>query len=158
MKYRIIAAMLALGLAVNARAQQAAGEKGQIEAGVRLGLPLGITGRYFFTDRSAAEGIVALYNKTFSITGLYQYHWDLSALTVNGFGWYAGAGAHLGTREIDGSQKFLAGVDGIAGINYNFQTIPLNLSLDWKPAIHFGNSPNLADFAVSARYRFGWKK
>lgn len=155
MKHRIIAAMLMVSLAGTAKAQQAAG---QLEAGVRLGLPLGVTGRYFFTDRSAVEGIVGLYNRTASLTDLYQYHWDLSALTVPGFGWYAGGGAHLGTRRIDGSSTFLAGVDGIAGINYVFDKIPLNLSLDWKPAIHFTTSSELADFGVSARYIFGRNK
>ena len=156
MKNRLIYAMILLCLAGSASAQQSL--KGQKEAGVRLGLPLGVTGRYFFADRSAVEGIVGLYNRTFSVTALYQYHFDLSALTIPGFGWYAGGGAHLGTRDIDGSWRFLAGIDGVAGLNYNFGPIPLNLSLDWKPAVHFGNSSDLADFAVSARYIFGSKK
>jgi len=147
--------MLTLCVAGSAKAQQA---PGQLEAGVRVGLPLGVTGRYYFTERSAVEAIVGLYNRTASLTALYQYHWDLSALTVPGFGWYAGGGAHIGTRRIDGSGTFLAGVDGIAGINYVFEKIPLNLSLDWKPAIHFTTSSELADFGVSARYIFGGKK
>ncbi|RPE09048.1 hypothetical protein EGT74_18750 [Chitinophaga lutea] len=155
MKQRIIAAMLTICCAGAARAQQA---PGQLEAGVRVGLPLGVTGRYFFNEHNAVEGIVGLYNRTASLTALYQYHWDLSALTFPGFGWYAGGGAHLGTRRIDGSSKFLAGVDAIAGVNYEFEKIPLNLSLDWKPAIHFTTSSELADFGVSARYIFGRKK
>ncbi|WP_109698864.1 hypothetical protein [Chitinophaga deserti] len=156
MNKSIIYAMILLCMAGSASAQQSL--KGQKEAGIRLGLPLGVTGRYFFTDKSAAEGIVGLYNRTFTVTALYQYHFDLSALTMDGFGWYAGGGAHLGTRDIDGSYKFLGGIDGVAGINYNFGPIPLNLSLDWKPAIHFGQSSDLADFAVSARYIFGRSK
>lgn len=155
MKYCIIAAMLTLGFAGAAKAQQAAG---QLEAGVRVGLPLGVTGRYFFTEHSAAEGIVGLYNKTASLTALYQYHWDLSELTAPGVGWYAGGGAHLGTRRIDGSSEFLAGIDAIAGVNYVFEKIPLNLSLDWKPAIHFTTASELAEFGISARYVFGRKK
>lgn len=156
MNKSIIYAMILLCMAGSASAQQSL--KGQKEAGIRLGLPLGVTGRYFFTDKSAAEGIVGLYNRTFTVTALYQYHFDLSALTMDGFGWYAGGGAHLGTRDINGTYKFLGGIDGVAGINYNFGPIPLNLSLDWKPAIHFGQSSDLADFAVSARYIFGRSK
>lgn len=155
MRYRIIAAMLTMCFATAAKAQQA---PGQIEAGVRLGWPLGVTGRYFFSEKSAVEGIVGLYNRTASLTALYQYHWDLSALTVPGFGWYAGGGAHLGTRRTDGKSQFLGGVDGIVGLNYVFEKIPLNLSLDWKPAIHFGTSSDLADFGLSARYVFGRNK
>ncbi len=155
MKYPIIAVITVFGFIGKVKAQQTAG---QIEAGIRLGLPLGVTGRYYITDRSAAEGIFALYNRTVSLTALYEYHWDLSALTVKGFSWYAGGGAHIGGREIDGTNKFLAGVDGIAGLNYVFSGIPLNLSLDWKPAVHFTTSSELAQFAVSARYIFGQKK
>lgn len=155
MKVRIITMLMVICFAASAKAQESAG---QLQAGVRLGLPLGVTGRYFFTERSAGEAIVGLYNRTASITALYQYHFDLSALTVQGFGWYIGGGAHMGTRRVDGSQKFLAGVDGVAGINYNFSGIPLNLSLDWKPAVHFSNPSDLADFGVSARYIFGRRK
>lgn len=155
MRYRIITVLMILSFASGVKAQEA---PRQIEAGIRLGLPLGVTGRYFFTEHSAGEAIVGLYNKTASLTALYQYHFDLSTLTVEGFGWYAGGGMHIGTRDIDGSQEFLVGVDGIAGINYNFSNIPLNLSLDWKPAIHFNTSPDLPEFAISARYIFGRKK
>lgn len=155
MKYRIIAALLTVCFAGTAKAQQV---PGQLEAGVRAGLPLGVTGRYFFTENSAVEAIVGLYNRTASLTGLYEYHWDLSELTAPGVGWYAGGGGHLGTRRIDGSSTFLAGVDLIAGVNYVFEKIPLNLSLDWKPAIHFTTSSELAEFGLSARYIFGRKK
>lgn len=155
MKYRIIAAFVVLCFAQGVKAQQAAG---QIEAGVRLGLPLGATGRYFLTDRSAVEGIFGLYNTRASLTALYQYHWDLSALTIEGFGWYAGGGAHIGGREISGNKTFYAGVDGLVGLNYTFSNIPLNLSLDWKPALHFNTPSELADFGVSARYIFGRNK
>src|SRR5687768_18471053 len=102
MRYRIIAAFIILCFAQGAKAQQAAG---QIEAGVRLGLPLGATGRYFLTDRSAVEGIFGLYNTRASLTALYQYHFDLSALTTPGLGWYIGGGAHIGGREISGDTK-----------------------------------------------------
>jgi hypothetical protein len=54
--------------------------------------------------------------------------------------------------------KFIAGVDGIGGIDYVFPAdlnLPVNVSLDWKPAIHFNTSSDLADFAISIRYTFG---
>lgn len=155
MKYRIILIAIISSLAIKAKGQTAAG---QLEAGVRIGLPLGPTARYYFSDKFAGEAIVGLYNRTVSLTALGEFHFDLSALTTQGFGWYVGGGAHLGNRVIDGSNKFLAGIDGIAGANYNFPTIPLNISLDWKPAVHFTTSSELADFGISARYRFGGKK
>ncbi|WP_295117226.1 hypothetical protein [uncultured Chitinophaga sp.] len=151
MKYRIILVAIISSLAIKAKGQTA----GQLEAGVRLGLPLGPTARYYISDKFAAEAIVGLYNRTVSLTALGEFHFDLSALTTEGFGWYAGGGAHLGNRVIDGNNKFLAGIDGIAGANYNFPTIPLNISIDWKPAVHFTTSHEFADFGISARYIFG---
>jgi len=152
MKKATILSMLLLIANTAIKAQSA---KRNPQLGVRLGLPLGPTARYFFDDANAVEGIVGLYNRTFSVTALYEHHFDLSALTTEGFGWYAGGGGHLGTRGIDGSTKFLAGIDGIAGLDYTFPKAPINLSLDWKPAIHFTTSSELADFAISVRYVFG---
>ena len=128
---------------------------GNVQLGGRLGLPLGVTGRYFFNEHSGAEGILGIYNRTVSVTALYEYRFDLSELTINGFGWYVGGGAHAGGREIDSKVHFLSGLDGIVGADYNFQNIPVNISLDWKPAIHFNESAELAQFAFSVRYTFG---
>jgi hypothetical protein len=129
--------------------------KGNPQLGVRLGLPFGGTVRYFFDDANAVEGIAGAYAHTFTVTGLFEHHFDLSALTTEGFAWFVGGGAHLGHRKTDGNRKFIGGVDGIAGIDYTFPAFPLNLSLDWKPAIHFNTSSDLTDFAVSVRYTFG---
>ncbi|KAA2239628.1 hypothetical protein F0L74_25905 [Chitinophaga agrisoli] len=126
--------------------------KGNPQVGVRLGQPLGATARYFFNDADAVEGIAGVYNETFTVTGLYEHHFDLSALTVPGFAWYVGGGAHMGVRKYEGNTRFIAGFDGIIGLDYTFQKIPLNLSLDWKPAVHFSTPSDLASFAVSARY------
>jgi hypothetical protein len=152
MKKAIILSMLLLAAITTIKAQS---KKGNPQIGVRLGLPLGPTARYFFNDANAVEGIVGLYNRTISVTGLYERHFDLSALTTEGFAWYAGGGGHIGTRVIDGSTKFLAGVDGIAGLDYTLRNTPINFSLDWKPAIHFTTSSELADFALSVRCVLG---
>ncbi len=143
-----------IGIAAGAKAQTA----GQAQLGGRLGLPLGVTGRYWFNDHSGAEGILGIYNRTVLLTALYEYRFDLSALTINGFGWYLGGGAHAGGREIHSKTEFIGGLDGIAGADYNFPSIPLNLSLDWKPAVHFNHSAELAQFAISVRYTFSYNK
>ncbi|SFE88197.1 hypothetical protein SAMN05518672_111152 [Chitinophaga sp. CF118] len=151
MKKTLFITML-LGLGINhANAQL----KGNPQVGLRLGLPFGATARYFFDDANAVEGIAGAYAHTFTITGLYERHFDLSALTTDGFGWFIGGGAHMGSRKEEGNVKFIAGVDGIGGIDYTFPSLPINLSLDWKPAIHFNTSSDLADFAISVRYTFG---
>jgi hypothetical protein len=130
-------------------------DKGKLQAGLRLGLPLGGTVRYFFNDANAVEGIAGGYSNKFTATGLYEHHFDLSALTTNGLSWFVGGGAHIGGWKDDDHVKFLAGVDGIAGIDYTFPSFPLNLSVDWKPAIHFNAPDDLPQFALSVRYVFG---
>jgi len=129
--------------------------KGNPQLGLRAGLPFGATVRYFFDDANAIEGIAGAYSQTYTVTGLYEHHFDLSALTTQGFAWFIGGGAHVGSRTVSGSTKFIGGVDGIAGVDYTFPTLPLNLSLDWKPAIHFNTDDDLTDFAISIRYTFG---
>lgn len=125
--------------------------KGNLQIGVRAGLPFGGTIRYFFNDANAVEGIAGVYNGNFTTTGLYEHHFDLSALTTHGLAWFIGGGAHIG----GGHDKFLSGVDGIAGIDYTIPSFPLNFSIDWKPAIHFNQPDELPQFALSVRYTFG---
>jgi len=85
------------------------------------------------------------------LTGVYQWVWDLDALAP-GFNWYAGVGGTIGTY----SSNFGLGVVGQIGLEYNF-TIPLQLSLDWRPTVF--NSYGLGNYGyagngLSVRYRF----
>lgn len=97
----------------------------------------------------------------FKATGLYQWVWDLQ----EGFNWYAGAGAGLGTinldddfegreRFTDDSETFLF-IAGQIGIEYHFD-IPLLISLDLRPEVYFGDFRDGIDrdIALSIRYQF----
>jgi hypothetical protein len=48
------------------------------------------------------------------------------------------------------------GVDGQIGLEYVFEEIPLNLSIDWKPAFNIIGITNFwaGDAALSVRYTF----
>jgi hypothetical protein len=48
------------------------------------------------------------------------------------------------------------GIDGIIGLEYVFRDIPINIGLDWKPALNIiGNTSFWPDKgAVSIRYIF----
>ncbi|MDR2962577.1 MAG: hypothetical protein LBU90_02905 [Bacteroidales bacterium] len=72
---------------------------------------------------------------SFGLQGLYQWVWDLDQL-AQGFKWYAGVGAGLGTwRAADKDNRaFALAVLGNIGIEYNFN-IPLQLALDWTPGV-----------------------
>lgn len=97
----------------------------------------------------------------FKLVGLYQWVWDID----NGFNWYAGAGAGVGSYRYDSgfytdsfrrdfTETFLL-ASGDIGIEYNFD-IPLLVSLDVRPELSFGDSTYDLDFdvALSVRYQF----
>lgn len=134
----------------------------KFEVGLRLGLPLGISFRYFSPDNSAFEGIIGFpLPDRLTFTGLYEKYLRITG----GFQIFVGGGAHLGdyTEEFIHDKKayggLILGLDGIIGVDYTFPRSPFNLSLDWKPAVDviplLGNIGPLLEFAVSARYTFG---
>ena len=96
----------------------------------------------------------------FGLNGIYQWVWDLSDLG-DGFNWYAGVGAGVGTynfnygNDIHANRDFSIGVLGQVGLEYKFE-IPLTLSLDYRPGIYFVPSFNGSydGICLGARYRF----
>jgi hypothetical protein len=91
----------------------------------------------------------------FGLNGVYQWVWDLSALS-DGFNWYAGVGAGLGSYDYKSEgNAFGIGVLGQIGIEYNFN-IPIQLSLDYRPGVYVVPSMhNTYDgICFSARYKF----
>jgi hypothetical protein len=129
--------------------------------GLRGGLYNGLTLKHFIGERSAVEGLLSTRWAGFEITGLYEIH-D-RAFDVDRLNWYYGLGAHLGFYNGDkttwgdvGVTYTVVGIDGILGLEYNFSEIPINLSLDWKPAFNFiGYSRFFGEGgALSIRYIF----
>jgi len=94
----------------------------------------------------------------FKLSGVYQWVWNID----QGFNWYAGFGAGLGSWNYANSfvgnedEGLFINVDGNIGIEYNFD-IPLLISLDFRPEIgvigDYGNDTSL-DLALSIRYQF----
>lgn len=138
------------------------GQDYQKAIGLRGGLSNGITGKMFLGEKSAVEGILATRWSGFNVTVLYEIHND-NAFDVERLNWYYGVGGHIGfwngtytTWGTSGTNYTVIGIDGIIGIEYNFLEIPINISLDWKPALNLiGYSGFWADGgAASVRYYF----
>ena len=93
-------------------------------------------------------------NSGFGLTGIYQWVWGLDDLAP-GFDWYAGVGGTLGTYKSTTTNGGLGiGVAGQIGLEYNF-AIPLQISVDYRPAIFLINSHGSYDDArLAIRYRF----
>lgn len=86
---------------------------------------------------------------------------DFIFANAAGFNFYAGPGAQVGIFSYsDGnnnkSSALCLGIVGQIGVEYPFPSIPLNISLDWRPAFNFiGNTGFFPHYgALGLRYRF----
>lgn len=131
--------------------------------GLRFGLSNGITVKHFLGSKTALEGIISSRWKGVKLTVLYEFDFETS---VDRLHFFAGFGGHIGSwyekhvpwsnGKSDNYRHNVLGVDGIVGLEYNFDEIPINLSIDWKPAINlWGYNGWWGDEgALSIRYIF----
>ena len=109
--------------------------------GVRLGDAYGITYKTFIQSDRALDFILNLRNRKnqndFSLTGLYEVHNPING--AEGLRWYYGGGGSVGSisykNNDDRDNDLYLSVDGVLGLDYVVPGAPLNLSLDWKPAL-----------------------
>lgn len=134
--------------------------------GLRGGLYNGVTYKKALREGNYFEGLASIRWRGFIVTGLYEVTQNLDSETPR-LNWYYGFGAHLGLWneyydnnpwfDEDRGDLMVIGVDGIIGIEYTFEEVPINLSADWKPVINLVGADNFAGFdsgAVSVRYVF----
>ncbi len=126
--------------------------------GLRLGNASGITGKIFLGGKTYLEGMLTTRWDGINITALAEFSQNM--VDTPGLGWYYGFGANIGfwkdRNEQDNDTDLFVGVDAIVGMEYTFDSIPMNLSIDWKPYINIITHPGfIADeFALSVRYAF----
>lgn len=110
--------------------------------GVRLGDAYGVTFKTFLQSDRALDFILNVRSRKhysqFRLTGLYEVHNPIQG--APGLRWYYGGGGTLGSinykNDWDGRDNdLLLSVDGVLGLDYKINGAPINLSLDWKPAI-----------------------
>lgn len=148
MKRTFIALLIIFAIGSAAKAQDY-----RFALGIRLSnssptLNNSVTGKYFVTPTSAIEGIVS-FGSRFGVGALLELH---RSLNVQGLNWYWGGGAYVGF----GDNETYLGPTGALGLDYKFPSIPLNLSLDWKPELDIIPSVRFIPdaFALSARFAF----
>lgn len=108
--------------------------------GLRVGYPAnGVTIKHFLNPSNAVEGILATSHGGFVVTALYENeHWTGE---YPGLNWFWGFGAHIGFWDsnpyIDNVDvSTVLGADFILGLEYTFDEIPLNLSIDLLPSVN----------------------
>ncbi|MCU4175258.1 hypothetical protein [Carboxylicivirga sp. N1Y90] len=133
-----------------------------------LGLRLG-GGNYFGAEVSYQRGLsntnrleadlgLSSYSNGsgFNLAGIYHWVWNIEG----GFNWYAGPGAQIGSwsyksgKDGDRSSGVYLGLGGQVGVEYNFEEIPLNLSVDTRPMFGIGNTYNDFNFGISFGLRY----
>lgn len=156
MKKSILVLVVALFIVFESKAQDY-----NTGIGLRGGFASGLTVKHFLSQTKAIEGIFDSRWHGVNITGLYEIH--AQAFNTDRLNWYYGVGGHIGFwngkyyRDVRNDADYtVVGIDGILGIEYNFKEIPVNLSLDWKPAFDLvGYSGFWGDGgAISIRYIF----
>jgi hypothetical protein len=131
--------------------------------GYRGGLSNGLTLKYFILPDIALEGLLTARYDGYNITGLYEIHKE--PFKVSNLYFYYGFGGHFGSWQTasgkhwwdDNLNHTVIGADGIAGLEYNFDAIPLNISLDYKPGLNIIGYPKFwsDEFSLSIRYIWG---
>ena len=87
----------------------------------------------------------------FYVTGIYDF--ILGSAGICNF--YAGPGVQLGFYNYAEQSGFNAGVAGQLGVEFEIPSIPLNISLDWRPTYYFQYGGfGWTGFALGIRYRF----
>lgn len=115
--------------------------------GARLGSPISASYKTFISEKGAIEGYVGLrsygFGSWFNVSGAYQVHNPIS--DVDGLQWYYGGGVSVFFWNYDnvfadsGFSSTSFGLQGYLGLDYAFDDIPLNLSLDWIPTFFIGD-------------------
>lgn len=151
MKKLILLLAVVLTFSLTTMAQNENSYKNAI--GVRLGstvpaIKSGITYKRFLANDNAFEGILS-FGDGVGICGLYEIHKPLSTQNLQ---WLIGFGGYVGITNGDG--KF--GAAGIIGLDYKFNQIPLNITLDWKPELNIISKVGFRAEGVgfSARFTF----
>ena len=125
--------------------------------GLRFGGTSGISGKYFYRDAHAVEGIVGWFGNGISLTGLLEKYTPV--YNAEGLYIYYGGGAHVAFyngqperyshfgREVDyyRNNDVGFGINGIVGLEYRLpENIPLAISLDLKPFVELGTGGHVS--------------
>lgn len=158
MKALFFSLALCFAFALNTQAQDY-----KTAIGLRLGAPVSVSLKHFLNEKGAVEAFAGFRNYSgygwFNAGAMYQHHSAIKE--VEGLKWYWGVGgaAYFWNYDFAGDYASTTfGILGALGLDYKFATAPVNLSVDWVPAIFIGNGYTSgfgAGYgALSARYVF----
>lgn len=144
MKKTLIILVAFLGMSVAASAQSRA-----------IGIRAGYGGELSYQHNVGAnfmEFDLGWFSNGFDIVGLY----DFIVAGTGEVNLYAGPGAQIGFYNTPDHTGMNVGIAGQLGVEWNFPTVPLQLSLDWRPVFFFLNNRGFGydSVGLGLRYRF----
>ncbi|MBM3437300.1 MAG: hypothetical protein FJY07_13930 [Bacteroidetes bacterium] len=165
MKYIITFFLIITGLALTAQREISS-------AGLRSGGISGISIKLINDDLSGMEIIAGVQRNGFKLTGLIHKYKPIEARRIANLYMYSGLGAHAGferytdekTKMVDGVSYYshrkvvapIIGGDLNVGLEYHFESVPFQVSLDYKPYFElFGRKIfrlDLWDIGFTVRY------
>ena len=159
MKKVILSAFMLLGLVFSTQAQDISKNAIGLRLGDNDGFGAEISYQRALSKNNRLELDLGWRNNNdvdaFKITGLYQWVWNIDG----GFNWYAGVGGGIGNQNdqnFDDNGTFVFAAGDI-GIEYGFDEVPIQLSLDFRPEIgavnYYGNNYS-SDIALGIRFQF----
>jgi hypothetical protein len=89
-----------------------------------------------FSNRSV-EAIAYFQNDTYVGTLLYYWNFTLDKKFTTKL--YFGGGGQAGYSNKNDASDAFGGAVGVVGLDYKFEKLPFNISLDWQPSFQFGD-------------------
>ena len=143
-KKLLIAAAIVMGFALSSNAQELGVRFGDVSAG-----NVAIDAIFSTGDFSRIHADVSFGGGGVGVDAL----WDFLYRPLGGeaFYWYAGVGPYIWIDD-----PFWFGAVGELGLEYQFNSIPLSLSLDWRPALSIVEETDFhgGGFGFNIRYVF----
>jgi hypothetical protein len=121
-----------------------------LAGGVRLGYPWSLSLKTFIAEGNAIEafagsrgfGYIGSGYRSYLVGAAYQLHFPLEIDELPGLYWYVGGGGSMyfysyRNSFVDDRVDSSFAIQGYAGLDYAFEDVPLNVSIDWSPTIIF---------------------
>ncbi len=138
--------------------------------GIRAGYTGGVEYRIYTDESNSFRFLLGSRNRGVLAHALKEFHKHELFSFTDQLNFVYGAGVHLGyerwgqhyynyyTSYYVTHTAFIAGLDGLAGLEYMFREVPISLGIEVKPYFDlFGRKMfdfQLFDFALTAKYNF----
>jgi len=116
--------------------------------------------KHFINEKAAIEGLFS-FGDPLAFGALLELH---KPFPSSGLKYYYGGGAYLSFIKTFNPNKQINetnasfGAQGVIGLDYKFNNVPLNISLDWKPELNLVSDINFEPAAIGFTVRFTFEK